>query len=85
MGRASKARAHDKKMRAKRAAKASRRALYASMVGTSRKGKKVRARNRAGVSAYKHMHLVTNCGNIGCSQCYPEYRRTIWNGRVISI
>lgn len=83
MGLAGKTRRREKKRKAKRAAKAAKKALYASLRGTSKKGKKVRARTRAGISPYKHLHRVEYCGNIGCSRCHPEFVRTILNGRVM--
>ena len=81
MGRLGRAKRHDSKMRARRAAKAAKKAAYAALRGTSRKSKKISATSR-GVSPYKHMHLVENCGNIGCSKCFPQFVRVISNGRV---
>lgn len=70
MGKASRARKHLKKMAEKRRAKAVKRALYASLAGTSRKAKKTR---RKGLTRkfnyYKHAHRVANCGNPGCKRC----------------
>ena len=88
-GKAAKARRHKKRMATKRSAKALKRAEYASRKGTSTKAKKLRARARAALSPFKHTHLISDCGNIGCSRCYPQYQpewlgRTILNGRVLS-
>ena len=83
MGRLGRAKRHDKKMRARRAAKNAKKALYASLKGTSKKGKKVRARTRTGASPGKHRHLVENCGNIGCSKCFPEFVRNMLNGHLV--
>ena len=82
MGRAAKLRRHDQKMRLKRAAKAQKKASYLAMRGTSKKSKKIRKFSK-NTGANKHLHLVDNCGNIGCSRCYPQYQRTIWNGHLI--
>jgi len=82
MGRIAKAKRADQRRRFKRAAKAQKKAVYASLRGTSKKSKKVLSRAK-GKNPNKHQHLVENCGNIGCASCYPQYQRTIWNGRVI--
>jgi hypothetical protein len=73
MGHAGKTRRHGQKMRAKRAAKAQRRAEYASRRGTSKKAKKQGTVVR--FSSGKHQHLIEHCGNVGCSRCYPEFRK----------
>ena len=81
MGHAGKARRHDSKMRARRAAKAAKKAAYAAMRGTSKKSKKISSRSK-GASSHKHQHLIDNCGNIGCSRCFPQFVRTVSNGAV---
>jgi len=81
MGKMSRAKKHANKMRMRRSAKAAKRVAYAAMRGTSKKNKKIRARGR-NASIHKHLHLIANCGNIGCGHCFPEFVRTISNGRV---
>ena len=71
-GKAKRAAAHKKKMTDKRAAKAAKRALYASMRGTSKKNKKQNGRGEFNnFSPKKHRHLMEDCGNSGCQRCYP--------------
>lgn len=73
-GRARKAREHKNKMAFKRAAKAQKRALYASLAGSSKKSKK-RHKKRVGIARFntftpgKHRHLMAYCGNPGCGKC----------------
>ncbi len=71
MGKASRKRKHDDRMRKKRAAKSARKALYASLAGTGKRPKKVGRRSQvAGI--FKHAHVMTDCGNPGCNRCYPR-------------
>lgn len=75
MGKAGRTRKHTEKMKAKRSAKAARRALYQSMAGTSKKAKKQNKKPEFNqFSATKHKHLVSNCGNTGCSRCFPQFK-----------
>ena len=73
-GRAKRAAAHKKKMAAKKAAKAAKRVLYASLAGSSRKSKKIN-KKRVGEARFntyspkKHKHLMAVCGNPGCKKC----------------
>lgn len=71
MGKSSRQRKHGEKMKRKRDMKAKRRALYASLAGTSRKAKKQRkASSVSGI--YKHAHAMADCGNPGCRRCCPR-------------
>lgn len=71
MGKASRARKHLKKMADKRRKKAAKRALYASLSGSSVKAKKLRARRKTvrKFNYNKHRHIVRDCGNPGCKRC----------------
>jgi hypothetical protein len=70
MGKTSRARKHIKKMQEKRKAKIAKRALYASMRGTSKKRKKIERRPRYNqFNPKKHKHLMEKCGNPGCRKC----------------
>ena len=75
-GKAKRAAAHKKKMADKRTAKAAKRDLYASMRGTSKKGKKQnKKRGEARFNrwnAKKHKHLMVKCGNPACKKCGNE-------------
>ena len=76
-GKAKRAAAHKKKMSDKRAGKAAKRALYASMRGTSKKNKKRNSKGRFNnFSATKHKHLMEKCGNTGCPKCGMDWRLT---------
>jgi hypothetical protein len=72
MGKSTKARKHADKMKKRRAEKAAKRALYASLAGTSKKKKKQAKKSIFGGSGHKHAHAIANCGNIGCQKCYPR-------------
>jgi hypothetical protein len=61
---ARKRRSEDRKKR-KRAAKAAKRELYASLAGTSKKGKRQKKSVLPGFSD----HIGGNCGNPGCDRC----------------
>lgn len=64
---------HSKIMAEKRAVKSRRRALYASLAGTSRKTKRKRVnRGQKQRTIWKHAHTMTDCGNVGCNRCYPR-------------
>ncbi len=71
MGKTARKSKHSAKMARKRAVKSARRALYASLAGTSKKNKKLGNR-RAGPTVYKHAHIMADCGNVGCTRCYPR-------------
>lgn len=73
MGRASKTRRAEEKKRKKRAAKIARKLLYASYAGQGRRNKK-RASRRKEPSTIKGAHVISNCGNIGCERCFPQFR-----------
>ena len=64
-------RKHDSKMARKRAAKTAKRAKYAALKGTSKKAKRQHAKI-ATSGIYKHAHIMSNCGNVGCKRCYPK-------------
>jgi hypothetical protein len=73
VGKSSKARKHNEKMKRKRAEKAAKRAQYAALAGTSKKSKKINRRARSTVSGtYKGAHIMSDCGNPGCKRCYPK-------------
>lgn len=72
MGKASRKRRSDQRKQLKRAAKAQRRALYASLAGQSRRAK--RQKRAAGVTAQRGNHAMLDCGNPGCERCYPQFR-----------
>jgi hypothetical protein len=62
----------EKKKLLKKQAKAARRALYASYAGTGRRAKKRAV--RGGPTAQRGNHAMSNCGNIGCEACFPQFR-----------
>ncbi len=68
---ARKLRSEKRKMR-KRAAKAAKKALYQSYAGTGRRKKKKSC--PTGATSQKGNHVMTDCGNIGCKACYPQFR-----------
>ena len=74
MGKAAKTRRSEQRKRQKRAEKERKRALYASyaQAGQNKKSKRnsLNAKRRFGISTTKH--VVTNCGNVGCSRCFPD-------------
>ena len=71
MGKASKGRKAEKRKTDRRKMKAARKAEYASLAGTSKKRKKVTARERKlkKFSPGTHRHLMSHCGNPGCKKC----------------
>lgn len=71
-GKKKKAMLHDRKMKAKRAAKAARRAKYEALTGSPANKKKRRRQVKAGIGFCKHNHPDGPCGNIGCRKCFPE-------------
>jgi hypothetical protein len=71
MSTSGKKRKHGEKMKRKRAAKAARRDAYKALAGTSAKSKRLRRNKSVEPSGRKHEHLMANCGNIGCKQCFP--------------
>jgi hypothetical protein len=72
MGIRSKKRNAEGRKAKKRAAKAAKRALYASYAGT---GRKRNNQGRAsGPTALKGCHAMRDCGNVGCLGCYPQFR-----------
>ena len=73
MGKSGRQSKHSAKMKRKREVKAQRKALYASLAGTSKKSKNQRNKNRVSSSA-KHAHKMSNCGNAGCERCNPPKR-----------
>ncbi len=73
MGKTSRASKHSAKMQRKRAVKAARRTLYASLAGTSKKSKNQKRRVRISSGA-KHSHKMADCGNAGCVRCNPLKR-----------
>lgn len=79
MGSAGKTRRHAIKMRLRRAAKAAKQVAYLALRGTSKKNKKIRAKGRGGID-HKHLHLIENCGNVGCSSCFPQFSLPKRNG-----
>lgn len=73
MGKKSRKLRHSQKMARKRTAKATRRAAYAALAGTSRKAK--RRYGSTMPSGRKHAHAMVDCGNIGCRRCYAFGQR----------
>lgn len=71
-GKKKKALLHDKKMKAKRAAKAARRAKYEALAGSPANKKRKRRIAKAGVGFCKYDHPDGPCGNIGCRKCFPK-------------
>lgn len=69
MGKAARKRRKDERMRKKRAMKMARRALYASLAGTSKKRKRIHAKS---TPPGKFNHETSNCGNVGCKKCFPR-------------
>lgn len=73
MSKSAKKRRSDRRRELKRSAKAAKRALYASYSGTGRRAKRVK--RSSGPTAQKGNHAMSNCGNVGCSKCFPQFRR----------
>lgn len=67
MGKAAKKRRQEERSRRKREMKAKRRALYASLAGTSKRRKRMRTKTDV-----KFDHETQNCGNVGCKKCFPS-------------
>lgn len=68
-----------KKKDEKRKARNARKALYKSQ-SESKKEKKFQ-NALSGFNAYKHRHTIHNCGNPGCSRCFPLF--SIENRKVV--
>lgn len=73
MGKVGRQRKHDDKMKKKLAAKTAKAAKYKALAGTSKKSK--RQKVRSGPTPQKHAHMMLNCGNVGCSRCFPGLNR----------
>ncbi len=71
MGKTSRSLKHASKMQRKRSVKQSRRSLYASLAGQSKKAKNQKKQTH-GAHIYKHAHIMSDCGNEGCKRCYPR-------------
>lgn len=71
MSKGSKSLKHNAKMARKRAVKAARKTLYASLAGTSKKSKNQKKKIKISSNA-KHAHLMSDCGNAGCKRCNPS-------------
>ena len=65
------ARKHNEKMKQKKALKAAKRALYESYAGTGKRAKKQSKKSPVS-GIHKHAHIMQDCGNPGCSKCYPR-------------
>lgn len=75
MSKKSKARASLERKKEKARRKESQRLKYQSMrdQGINSKSKRFLLRSKRGrKSLSKHMHLVANCGNPGCKNCFPR-------------
>lgn len=70
-GKGSRARTKLRRDAEKRKRKELNKQRYEHKIGTEanvkRKGGETRVR-----SAAKHRHLIVNCGNVGCSRCFPR-------------
>lgn len=64
---------HESKMKRKRAEKATKKAKYAALAGTSKKAKRQKIKHKM-PSNLKGSHAMANCGNIGCGKCYPHLK-----------
>lgn len=63
---------HVEKMKKKRALKETKRTKYASLAGSSKKAKRQQAASRKNATkTVKHAHAMANCGNVGCTRCFP--------------
>ena len=62
---------------AKMSRKNANRALYNSMRDSGDNSKTKSQKNKKSVRAAKHMHLMDDCGNIGCKKCNPEMRLAV--------
>lgn len=78
MSKTARTRKRNEKMIRKRQEKAARKALYASLAGTSRKAKR-QGRKSALAGTYKGAHVMVDCGNPGCAKCYPKTSVLIHN------
>lgn len=72
MSKAARKRAHDEKMKQKRAKKMTKKAAYAALAGTSKKKKNQERRKTYILGTYKHAHIMSDCGNAGCLKCNPR-------------
>jgi hypothetical protein len=70
VGRSSRKRKHDDRMKQKRAEKAAKAAKYKALAGTSKRAKRQHVSSMP--SGIKHAHVMSNCGNVGCRQCNPR-------------
>lgn len=76
MSKLSKNRSAEKRLRAKRAQKASMAALYESYAksGNNRKSKRTARKIRASNKMRNRLHPQIPCGNIACKRCYENFR-----------
>ncbi len=72
MSKKSKIHAREARRKEKRSKKAAQQALYENWRDQGKNSKSKRsilAGQRNKKSSTKHMHLIANCGNIGCKRC----------------
>lgn len=76
MSKSSKAAAKIERAKVKRSRKEANRAYYAELTARGNNAKRKTNKITAGTfNAFKHMHQVGNCGNLGCSQCATAIHR----------
>lgn len=80
MSKSSRKRNADVRRNKKRAAKAAKRALYASYAGTGRRAKK--QGRKAEMNPQRGNHAMLICGNVGCERCFPQFRAVRQNETV---
>lgn len=71
MGKKAKRANKAKRDSAKRQRREANRMRYVGLIGTTSNKKKKHGRS-ASTNKRKHAHAVHNCGNPGCSRCYPS-------------
>ena len=86
-GKGAKTRAKEKARKAKRARKDAQQLKYQSFrdQGQNQKSKRftLNSKRRKNNSATKHQHLISNCGNPGCKQCFP-IEVPIWQNSYVN-
>ena len=71
MSKKSKLASRELRKRAKRSKKDSNQKMFSDMAG-SEANKKKKGSSVGGRSSAKHQHAVADCGNPGCTRCFPR-------------
>ena len=73
MSKGSRTRSALKRKSEKKRRKDQKAALYRSYAETGRKNNSKNSKKHKQISSIKGSHVTSDCGNVGCKTCYPQY------------